>query len=663
MILSSFGREVSLDELRALSEQNRFGHKLSHILEIANGFGLGATAVRASVEDLQKLQTPALLHWDMSHFVVLQKATRRRLRILDPALGARWVSYQAASKSFTGVAAEFVRLDTFTASGQQNKRSILGSVGKVRGIRVLGALLIPITLLLLLLSLVSPLFLKVLVDEIVAKGSYELLHVIVASFILIGLLSALTQYSRAILLVRLSSDLNRQTKNAFVRHLFGLESRFFQMRRASDIGTRIDSVDAINQFISYRTIEILIDVGMSVFGTIMLLTLGAKLGITLIVALGLIVILRTTFNHKLRDLSRAELIADTDQKASLIETIGFIERLRATGGVGRRAEIWASKNLFALTARANKERVLARQSAIEAAIRGAEYPIWGLVAILGVIDGSVSLGAVYAALAYKAIVFNQGLALISAAQELSLLSVHRERISDVTDQRVPAQAANVSWKNSRIEIEQLDFTYAKDERPIFSGANLVVDEGEFAVLLGHSGSGKSTLMRLILGSLEPMSGKVEVAGTAATLIPSSRFSHRVTGILQNDTSLFEGSIAENISLFDSDVDLNWIEECCKVAALGEFVKDLPGGIRTVIASPEQLSGGQLQRLMIARALYHKPSVLILDEPTANLDSTTAKSLIGNLQMLDVTILMSTHRDDSYSMADTVYKIQGAKILQ
>lgn len=291
--------------------------------------------------------------------------------------------------------------------------------------------------------------------------------------------------------------------------------------------------------------------------------------------------------------------------------------------------------------------------------------IW--IAALAVLRNELSVGMLFAFISYKD-QFSQRMAgLIDKVLELRMLRLHGDRFADIVFSR-PEDSAKESQNDTlslplSLEIANLSFRYADSEPFVIQGLNLSIPAGQCIAITGASGCGKTTLVKVLLGLLRPSEGEMVIGGKKLAQLGLTNYRSLIGAVMQDDC-LFAGSIADNICFFDQAPDFSWIQQCASLAAVHNEILAMPMGYNTLVGDiGSGLSGGQHQRLLLARALYRKPRILILDEATSNLDIWNEQAVNTSIKKLQLTRIVVAHRPETIAMADRVVLLHQGRIVE
>ncbi|PJK12332.1 ABC transporter [Lysobacteraceae bacterium NML07-0707] len=666
MVASAHGLEVSLPELRQRFPLSLKGAKLNQLIHIAQALGFKTRALRLDMDDLNKLALPCVLHWDLNHFVVLQKVSGRKAVILDPAIGKRVLPLAEVSEHFTGVALELAPGETFAPRKALPSISVRQLTGRVTGLwRALAQILL-LSIALQVFVVLSPFFMQWVVDQVLVSADRDLLTVLGLGFGLALLLQIGIGLLRGWSVVYLSSRLGLQWMGNVFAHALRLPLSFFEKRHLGDITSRMGSVREIQRTLTTSFVEALIDGLMAVVTLALMLFYSWKLSLITLLAVALYLGIRLLAYRPLRDGTEQQLVAAAKQQTHLLESLRGMQSVKVAGAEGLRRSRY--DNLMVDTV--NHEIRLARMGL---GFSGASQLVFGIERIAVIWIGALlamqnvfSVGMLIAYLAYKDQFAQRMSGLIDKAMEFRMLRLHGERLADIVltePEDHTVQAELPSPENMKIEVEGLGFRYADGEPWVLKDLSFSIEPGESVAIVGASGGGKTTLVKLLLGLLRPQEGSIRIGGQDIHKVGAQNIRQYMGAVMQDD-QLFAGSIADNISFFDANVDQARVEQAAHMAAIHDEIMAMPMGYHSLIGDMgSSLSGGQKQRVILARALYRQPKLLFLDEATSHLDIHNEQWVNAAVKQLDITRVIVAHRPETIASADRVLVLHNGQIVQ
>jgi ATP-binding cassette subfamily B protein RaxB len=666
MIASYHGNAVDVATLRRRFAVSMRGATLAALMEVAARLGLETRAVRVELDDLARLRMPCVLHWNFTHFVVLRGVTRRGLTVHDPARGLRHVRRAEAEKAVTGVALELWPSPRFARRAPAPAVGLRELVGSVQG---LGGALAQVLLLAATLEtfvLAHPLLVQWVVDHALVAGSGDLLTLLGLGFGLLVLFEQAAAALRSVVIMHFEATLGLQWQANVLAHLLRLPLPYFEKRHLGDIVSRFRSIDAIQRTVTTAFVEAIVDGAMSLLLLVVLFCYNPLLAGICCAATALYVGARRLAHSPLRDARNEQIAAAAKQDSHFIETARGVRAIKLFARGNERREAWLTLLVEQINAGLTAQR-------LGVALRTSNGLLFGLenvlVVYLGatlVLGDALSTGMLLAFLAYQRQFALRVSTLIDKLAEVRLLRLHCERLGDIVltepeEGQGPGRLVGAADAPAgvAIRIRGLRYRYSEHDPYVLDGVDLDVAPGECVAIVGASGCGKSTLLNLLLGLLVPTAGEVTVAGVG----PREHTAERgVAGVMQGDC-LFAGSIADNISFFGLDADQRRIEACARLAAVHADIAALPMAYNTLVGfMGSTLSAGQQQRVLLARALYARPAVLILDEATSHLDAEREAAIAAAVAALGMTRIIVAHRRETLAAADRTVRLEAGRIV-
>jgi ATP-binding cassette subfamily B protein RaxB len=655
MIAGYHGAQIDLQALRQRFSLSLRGATLSHIIRFASALDLTGRPLRAELEDLAYLKTPCILHWKMDHFVVLKKVTRKYIYLHDPSTGPKRITFAEASRYFTGVALELTPTASFAPRDERHPLRLRDLIGRVTGLkRALGQIFV-LAAALELFSIVSPLFLQLTVDKVLAAFDRNLLATLAIGFMLLIALQSFIGALRSWTTLYFGTSLKIQWYANLFSHLVRLPVSFFEKRYFGDILSRFDGAEAIQRTLTNNFIEAVLDGLISVFVLAVMFFYSRTLALVVIASVVIYVALRNLAYLPLRRSMEEQIVRLSRQQGFMIETLRGIRTIKVLGREDTRKTRWMNLLVDSTNAQVATEKLTLLFKAANGLIFGLQSIAVVWLGALLVLGNKFSIGMLFAFVAYqeqfKARITN----LVDRFFEFRMLSLQVQRLADVVLEK-PEPSLLVSTgaeiEDASIDVKHLCFRYSDTEPWLLEDVSFRIFPGECVAIVGASGAGKSTLLKLMAGLLHPQAGDVIVNGHSVCASRASVLGN--VGFVLQDDSLFAGTIADNIAFAADTADMARVEECARLACLDEEINAMHMGYNTLIGDMgSALSGGQQQRLLLARALYQRPSILILDEATSHLDVPTEQRIAAMLAELRMTRIFAAHRPDTIRIADRV----------
>ncbi len=677
MVLGRFRRIVPLEEVRAACGVSRDGSKASNMVKAARAYGLEAKGFKKEPGDLRRLPPPMILHWNFNHFVVLEGFARGRAFLNDPAYGPRTVSEEELDQAFTGVVLTFAPGAQFRPGGRPRstaaalRRRLTGAERALAFVVLAGlALVVP--------GLLVPTFSRVFVDDVLVRGMRDwvapLLWFMAATA---AVLAALTWLQQRYLL-RLETRLALTTSAGFFWHVLHLPMRFFSQRFPGEVASRVAVNDRVAQLLSGELASTALAVVMVAFYAVLMLQYDAVLAtIAVVTALLNMAALRWVAERR-SDLNQR--LAQDRGKAIGAAMGGLmnIENLKAQGAESDFFARWAGYHAKV----ANAQHQLALQTqllgALPPLLLAASTALLLGIGGLRVMEGRLSMGMLVAFQALMLAFLTPVNRLVTMGNALLEVKAGLDRLDDVLRSEPdppgdPGVAAAAEGKDEQaeaprrlsghVELHRVSFGYSRLEPALIQDFSLVLRPGSRVALVGGSGSGKSTLARLVAGLYEPWAGEILFDDVPRRELPRSTLAAGLA-VVDQDVFLFEGTVRDNLTLWDPTVPEIDLVEAARDACIHDDVTSRPGGYGGKVEEEgRNFSGGQRQRLEIARALVTRPAVLVLDEATSALDAATEQAIDDQLRRRGCTCLIVAHRLSTIRDCDEIVVLDRGRVVQ
>lgn len=666
MIANYHGLDVDLGTMRRRYAPSLRGAALKTLIGLADRIGLTPRAVKLPLEQLNKLHVPAVLHWDMNHYVVLERVKGDKALIHNPDGRSTWMQMTEVSDHFTGVALELRPSNNFQAGKQRERLKLSQLWQRMSGIKRALLQILVLTLVLQAFVLASPYYMQLAIDQALPALDNDLLTLLALGFGLFTLINAAASLLRSFVLLVAGTTVGFSLASNIARRLFRLPIEWFERRHTGDILSRFQSIGPIQELLTQGAAAALVDGIMAILTLILMFWYSAQLAAIALLAFALYAIARAVSYSFEREAIESSIITGGKEQSTLIETLRGMTTLRLFGRETLRHALWQTQLTDAVNADVRVARIRIWQSAANTLIFGIENILAIWLAVGFVIDGNgFSVGMVFAYLAYKSQFMEKSAALINQAIAFKMLGLHLERLSDITlsdeDKSFGASADIETEVRGKIELRDVFYRYAPSDPLVLDGLNLTIEPGEHIAITGPSGGGKSTLVKLLLGLVEPVAGELLVDGLPLNRFGYKSYREQIGAVLQED-SLFAGTIADNIALFDDAVDMDRLVAAAVAASIHADIIGMPMRYETLVGDMgSTLSGGQKQRLLLARALYRQPKILIMDEGTAHLDVQHEQAVNAAIATLGITRIIIAHRQETIAQAQRVVVMLAGKL--
>lgn len=663
MILAHHGRHIDLAVLRGQNGMSLKGATLQQLIDVAGRQGLLARPLRLELAEIDQLQLPCVLHWDLNHFVVLTGVSGKSLTVMDPATGLRKLAMNEVSNRFTGVALELRPGMDFKEEKPNPSVSFRQLAGSIGGLKRSLLHILLLSLALQVFTLISPLLTQGVIDHVLVSADTDLLTVLTVAFSLLLVLQIAIGLMRTWAGIHLSMHLGLQWNGNVLAHLLRLPVEFFEKRHLGDITSRMGSVGTIQNMITSSAVGVVLDGIMTITTLVVMLMYSPRLMLVSAIALLLYFGVRLATYRWFRQANEEKLVLSARLETHLLETLRGVSTIKLMGHERQRHAAWMNHAVDTQ----NQTVRIAKMDMIYETTSGLIFGVENIVVLaIGahlVLGNTFSIGMLVAYLSYKGQFSSRIISLIDTFIGFKLLRLHGERLADIvlTPPEDIHRQESPPPADSRIVVDSLSFRYAEGEPWVIDNCSFVIEPGESVAIIGSSGCGKTTLVKLMLGLLRPNSGSIRIGGLDLHQVGPHSVRPIIGSVMQDD-QLFAGSVADNISFFDPDHDPARIEVAARLAAVHEEIVAMPMGYHSLIGDMgSSLSGGQKQRLILARALYRKPRLLFLDEATSHLDVIREQLVNTAIQQLDLTRIIVAHRPETINSADRVLVMENGRI--
>lgn len=664
MIARYHGHDVDLSGLRQKFSISLKGASLDALIDFAATLDLDSRALRLELKDLSKLKTPAVLHWNLNHYVVLKKIVGNKAHIHDPASGLRIMHVSELSNHFTGVALELSPTTSFAKQTFKQKMRLSQLWGNLIGLKRAILQLLILSLILQFIALVSPFYLQLVVDEVAVKFDARFLLMLALAFGLLTLIQQVTTLMRNWTILYFGHQMSFQLVSNVFRHLIHLPTEYFEKRHIGDILSRMGSTKPIQLALTQSVVATIIDGAMAVLTGIVMFIYSAVLGTIVLISVILLLIVTLIFYPILRRTQEEQIISGAKENTHRIESLRASTPIKLFTAQNQRIAIW--RNLYAdyINTSVNYGKFEIFFSTLMGLITGIQTIAIVYFGTSLIISGAstFSVGMLFAFMSYRQSFTNSVVSLLNKVIEFRLLGLHLERIADIahTESETSHGGQRTSLHDNiqgKIELRNIRFRYSSSDPWVIDGLNQIIDAEDFVALTGPSGGGKTTILKLILGLYKPTEGEILIDGYPLTDANRNTWRKNI-GVVMQDDQLLSGSLADNISFFDPNVNMERIFHAAQMAQIHEDIVAMPMGYLSFVGDMgSSLSGGQRQRVLLARALYKNPKVLFLDEGTANLDSDTEKVIVDIIEKLPITRIIVAHRPEFVSRANKIWNIE------
>lgn len=668
MVLGYFGRFAPLDELRALCGVSRDGAKASSLLKAARTFGLTAKGLKAEPDHLSTLKGPMIAFVNFNHFLVVERVTRSRVYINDPASGRRTETLAEFSNSFTGVVLTFAKGDGFQP-GDTRPALIPSLLRRMRGFT--GAIFFAflVSLALVVPGILVPFFSQIFVDYVLVRSLDDWLAPLligmgltaVARFILIQL--------QGITLLRLGEAMILRNGRDLFAHMLRLPIAFFEQRFSGEIADRVRLNESLVGLLTGQLTGAALNVITATLFLAAMMTYHVQLTLAVAALAALNVVILVVSTRIMSERYRKISIENGKMMGARVAGLKDMETFKASGAEDMLYTRW--NGLLANVV--NGTQSAARASAWIAPLPALVSTLISVLVLIGggyaVMQGDLTLGELVALQSLAASFAAPVTSLAGFGAELQEVRSFTQRLDDVLEQDVdPAFAADRpsdtdAVPHGSVDLHDVNFGYSPLEAPLLQGVNLSIPPGARIALVGTSGSGKSTLGKLITGMVTERSGHIQIGGRPHAGWTREALAARLAYVRQ-DVVLFKGTVRENLTLWDTTIAETDMIRAAHDAQIHDAIAARPGAYDAEIAEGgKNFSGGERQRLEIARALATNPSIIVLDEATSALDPITEHAVMEAIRRRGTTSIVIAHRLSAIRDCDEIIVLDQGRIVE
>ncbi len=672
MVLGYYKKFIPLEKLRIECGVSRDGSKASNMIKAARKFGFEAKGFRKEPNELKIMRSPMIIHWNFNHFVVLEGFKGNYVYINDPGYGRKRIPKDEFDGSFTGVVLTFKKTDAFKKGGE--KKSLLKFLlPRLKGAETALLFVLLAGLALVIPGIVIPVFLKVFVDNVLLRAMKDWLVPLLIAMGIATILRGTLIWLKEYFLLKLETKISISGSSTFLWHVLRLPIEFFSQRYAGEIGSRVALNDSVATIITEKLASTILDVIIIIFYALILIQYDLTLTI-IGISIAILNVFFLMFTSKKIKNNNMRLLEDRGKMiGTAMSGVKLIETLKAGGKESEFYSRWSGYQAKLMNSEQEMGRIHIFLSAIPPLLFSINRAAILIIGGFRVLDGHMTLGMLVAFDSLMSSFLNPINHLVDIGTVIQQVKGDVNKLDDVFKYKIDkdfekpetvAEGDIDSYKlEGYLEIKNLTFGYNKLEPPLIENFSLNLKPGSRIALVGSSGSGKSTIARLICGLYEPWEGQIIFDNKIRQEIPRSVLNNSLA-MVDQDISLFDGTIKENISMWDATVPETDIILASKDACIHDDISARQYGYEHKLEEDgRNFSGGQRQRLEIARALVKRPRYLILDEASSALDPNTEKMVDENIRKLGCTCVIVAHRLSTIRDCDEIIVLSKGKIVQ
>ncbi len=667
IVLAYYGRYVPLEELRIAAGVSRDGSKASNILRAARSYGCKATGFKKSLTTLRSVPTPAIIFWNFNHFVVFEGFGTDCAYINDPASGPRRVPMDEFDGSFTGITLVITPDTAFTRGGKQPSL-LLALARRLAHSQTGVAYVLLASLLVTLIGIVVPSLTRMFIDTVLVEQVPGFAVPIVGALGLVAVALAALTWLQQRAMVYLEIKIAIAQSSRLFWHILNLPIEFFQQRRAADVSVRVNSNDRIAQMLASVVTANIINIMLIVVYVVVMIRYDIGLTLLGVAIASLNLLLVQAAARRQVDSTQRLLNEQGKFMATALGGLQMIETLKAIGGESGFFSRWSGYQANVLNAEQESGAIRETMTALPGTLAMLNTTALIIFGSAGVIQGRLSLGEFMAFQALMAAFLAPVSQFVSFGQRIQQTQADMRRLDDVLN--YPAAAIpeetpmdQVTKLTGHIEVRDLTFGYSKLEKPLINNLSFSIAPGSRVAVVGGSGSGKSTVAKLVSGMYTPWSGEILFDGMTRDAIGVAGMRGSMA-VVDQEIYLFAGSVRDNITMWNPVIPESHLLSAARDALVHADIAGRTGGYDAqVLEGGANFSGGQRQRMEIARALATSPSILVMDEATSALDPLTEQQIDDNIRRRGCTCLIVAHRLSTIRDCDEILVLERGQVVE
>lgn len=673
MVLAYFNKWIPLEQVRADCGVSRDGSNAKNLLKAARSYGLNAKGYRYEPEDLKKKGTfPCIIHWNFNHFVVLDGFKGNKAYLNDPAKGNYSVSMETFDKSFTGICLMFEPNENFQPGGKP-KSMVTFAKKRLKGAGVAIAFIVLTTVISSLIGIINPAFSRIFLDRLLTGQNPDWFYPFIIGLSVLTAVQLIVAWIQEIYSLRINGKLSVIGSTSFMWKVFRMPMEFFSQRMAGDIQQREGSNASIANKLVNTFAPLALETAMMVFYLVVMIRYSWILTLVGIASILINLFMSNIISKKRINITRVQMRDSGKLAGATVAGIEMIETIKASGAENGYFEKWSGYQASVNTQQVKFAKLNQYLGLLPELVSSLTSTAVLAIGVWLTITGEFTIGMIMAFQGFLAAFISPATTLISAGQTLQEMRSEMERVEDVMEYptdvncELPDEAIdeNVSYDklSGEIEMKDVTFGYSRLGEPLIEGFNLTLKTGSRVAFVGSSGCGKSTLSKLISGLYQPWSGQILFDGKPIKEIDRSVFTGSLA-VVDQDIILFEDTIANNIKMWDNSIEDFEMIMAARDAQLHEDIMQRDGGYQyTITEGGKDFSGGQRQRMEIARVLAQDPTIIILDEATSALDAKTEYEVVKSIKDRGITCIVVAHRLSTIRDCDEIIVMDQGKVVE
>lgn len=670
MVLAYYGKWLPLEQVRFDCGVSRDGSNARNILKAARSYGLAAKGYRYEPNDLRRDgKFPCIIHWNFNHFVVLDGFRGNKAILNDPAKGKYAVSLKTFDDSFTGICLLFEPTEDFTPGGKPPSvlayaKKRLKGAGSAVAFAAITALITAIT------GVISPAFSRVFVDRLLTGKNPEWFIPFIIGLSLLGILQLVVGWINAVYSLKINGKLAMVGSTTFMWKVLRMPMEFFSQRMAGDIQGRQSSNASIAGSLVNTFAPLALNAVMMVFYLVVMIRYSLLLTVIGILSVLINLVFSNIISKKRINITRVQMRDSGKLAGATVAGIEMIETIKASGAENGFFEKWAGYQASANTQQVKFQKLNQLLGQLPALVSSVCNTAVLMVGVYLAMQGRFTVGMIMSFQGFLGSFISPATLLISAGQSLQEMRTEMERIedvmrypTDVPEDEPVSDNCEYDKLSGNIEMKNVTFGYSRLAEPLIENFNLSLKTGSRVAFVGPSGCGKSTLSKLISGLYKPWSGEILFDGKKISEIDRSVFTGSLA-VVDQDIILFEDTIANNIKMWDNSIEDFEMIMAARDAQLHEDIMQREGGYQyKMTEGGKDFSGGQRQRMEIARVLAQDPTIIILDEATSALDAKTEYNVVNSIKDRGITCIVVAHRLSTIRDCDEIIVMDNGRVAE
>lgn len=669
MIMAYYGKWVPLEQVRLDCGVSRDGSKAKNIYLAAEHYGFSVKAFRVSPETLKEKGTfPCIIHWNMNHFVVLNGFRGKHVYINDPARGTVKITWDEFDRSFTGVVITPVPSEDFKPSGKR-KSTVSFAAKRLTGAGAAIVFVMLTTAISYLFGIADSVTSRIFMDRLLTGINRDWLYPFILFMILLAVINLTVAWVQTIYSLRINGKMSVIGNTSYMWKVLRLPMEFFSQRLAGDIQSRAGMNASIAGTLVGTFAPLILNTAMMIFYLVLMIKQSPLLTLIGFATVMINIIMSRIISKRRINITRVLMRDAGKLEATTASGIEMIETIKASGAESGFFQKWAGfqASVNAQNVKADKEeRFIGVIPAFFATVANYAVLITGVYLTM---EGSFTLGSVLMFQGFLGSFMSPAMTLISAGQTIQEMRTQMERVEDVMEYpedpaiTVEPTITKLEKLRGNVELKDVTFGYSRLENPVIENFSMKLKTGDRVAIVGASGSGKSTMSKLISGLYQPWSGEILFDGHKRSEYPREVITGSLA-VVDQDIIIFEDTISNNIKMWDDTIQDFEVILAARDARLHDDINKMPGGYQhKLVSGGKNISGGQRQRMEIARVLAQDPSVIILDEATSALDAKTEYEVINAIHDRGITCIVIAHRLSTIRDCDEIIVLDHGKIAE